>query len=214
MTDPLSSLRRNYAVGRLDEKDVDPSPFRQFDQWLSQIREASIVEANAMVLATVDREGRPSARTVLLKGFDHRGLVFFTHYDSQKGRDIDVQPQVAIVFFWPTLERQVRINGVASKTSAEESDAYFHSRPPGSQVGAAASQQSTIVESRAWLEKRFTELENQVDRGVPVQRPERWGGYRIAPREFEFWQGRPNRLHDRIRYRLVDDSWEIVRLAP
>jgi pyridoxamine 5'-phosphate oxidase len=214
MTDPLSTLRQSYAMGSLDEKDVDPSPFRQFQQWLDRIRETSVVEANAMVLATVDAEGRPSARTVLLKGFDHRGLVFFTHYDSPKGREIDAHPEVAIVFYWPTFERQVRITGIASKTSTAESDAYFDSRPAGSQVGAAASRQSTVVGHRDWLEKRFAELTDQVDRGEPVQRPERWGGYRIMPLEFEFWQGRPNRLHDRIRYRFIDDFWKIDRLAP
>jgi len=214
MSDPLSSLRRDYAQGNLDELDVDPSPFRQFEKWLGQIRETSTGEANAMTLATVDADGCPSARTVLLKGFDHRGLVFFTHYDSQKGREIASHPRVATVFYWPTFERQVRISGIASPTSADESDAYFVSRPAGSQIGAAASRQSTVVESRAWLETRFAELENQVDRGEPIQRPERWGGYRIRPLEFEFWQGRPNRLHDRIRFRLIEDSWEMDRLAP
>lgn len=215
MTDPLSSLRQHYSIGSLDEKDVDPSPFRQFDRWLAQIRETSTVEANAMVLATVNGNGHPSARTVLLKGFDDDGLLFFTNYDSEKGKEIRANPDVAVVFYWPTLERQVRVRGIASEIDAAESEAYFRSRPPGSQIGAAASPQSAVVESREWLEKRFAELEDRIGRGEPVGRPERWGGYRIAPVEFEFWQGRPNRLHDRIRYRfLIDGSWSIDRLAP
>lgn len=214
MSDHLVSLRQNYSLGSLDEKSVDPNPFRQFELWFAQVRETSIVEANAMVLATVDREGCPSARTVLLKGFDERGLVFYTHYDSQKGREIEANPHVATVFYWPVLERQVRISGTANRTSPAESDAYFDARPPGSQIGAAASPQSSVVESREWLEKGFADLEAHVERGERVRRPERWGGYRITPSEFEFWQGRPNRLHDRIRYRLIDDIWEIARLAP
>ncbi|MBA2248115.1 MAG: pyridoxamine 5'-phosphate oxidase [Chloroflexia bacterium] len=215
MSDHLSGSRRDYSMGSLDENDVDPSPVRQFDRWLAQIGEqTNVVEANAMTLATVGDDGHPSARIVLLKGFDDRGLVFFSNYDSQKGSEIDAHPQVSCVFYWPALERQVRVRGVAARIAETESDAYFTSRPPGSQIGAAASPQSSVVENRKSLERRFAELEDQVARGEPVMRPERWGGYRIAPWEFEFWQGRPNRLHDRVRYRLVDGQWEIVRLAP
>lgn len=215
MTDHLSSLRRSYSLGSLDETDVDTSPFRQFEQWLADIREeTNVVEANAMTLATVGNDGHPSARIVLLKGFDDRGLVFFSHYTSQKGIEIEAHPRVATVFYWPALERQVRVRGTAARIDEAESDTYFTSRPPGSQIGTAASPQSIVVVNREWLERRFTELEDQVARGETVRRPEGWGGYRIVPREFEFWQGRPNRLHDRICYRLVDRTWEIARLAP
>jgi len=215
MTDHLASLRRNYTLASLDETDVDPSPFRQFERWLAQIlEETNEIEANAMILATVNADGQPSARTVLLKGFDDRGVVFFSHYGSQKGTEIDAHPQVACVFYWPALERQVKISGVAARVEAAESDAYFATRPIGSQIGAAASPQSTVVENRQWLERRFGELQAQVDRGEPVRRPEGWGGYRIAPHEFEFWQGRRNRLHDRVHYQLIEGTWEIARLAP
>ena len=215
MTDRLSTLRRNYTLASLDETEVDPSPFRQFGLWLAQISEQSDhVEANAMTLATVSDDGHPSARIVLLKGFDERGLVFFTHYDSLKGTEIAAHPEVAAVFYWAALERQVRVRGIAARIAEAESDAYFASRPTGSQIGAAASPQSSVVESREWLEQRFSALEAQAARGEQVRRPPHWGGYRIVPWEFEFWQGRPNRLHDRIRYRLVGSDWEVARLAP
>ncbi len=215
MTDHLSGLRRTYTLASLDETEVDPSPFRQFEQWLAQIREqTNHVEANAMTLATVGGDGHPSARIVLLKGFDERGLVFFSHYDSLKGTEIAAHPEVATVFYWAALERQVRVRGIASRIGEAESDAYFASRPTGSQIGATASPQSAVVENREWLERRFSALEDQAARGEPVPRPEHWGGYRIVPWEFESWQGRPNRLHDRVRYRLVGNSWDIARLAP
>lgn len=214
MTESLASLRRTYSLGSLGDQDVDPNPFRQFARWFAQIRDTSIVEANAMILATASADSIPSARTVLLKGFDDEGLVFYTHYESQKGREIEANPHVAAVFYWPALERQVRISGTVTKTTDAESDAYFVSRPAGSQIAAVASAQSVVVASRESLETRYRELERDVDRGVPVCRPEMWGGYRIGPTEFEFWQGRPNRLHDRIRYQLSDERWGISRLAP
>jgi pyridoxamine 5'-phosphate oxidase len=211
MTGELAEMRRDYTLEHMEEPEVDPNPFVQLDQWITRAREFSVVEANAMVLATVDQHNHPSARTVLLKDLDERGLVFFTNYESRKGRDIASNPSVALVFNWLPLERQVRIEGTVERVSAEESDAYFAIRPRGSQIGAAASPQSEPVPDREWLEKRFARLEANDE---PIARPEHWGGYRVSPRMFEFWQGRPNRLHDRLRYDMTDHGWEIVRLAP
>lgn len=211
MTGSLANMRKNYSQHQLDERTADPNPFVQFQSWLDEAQSTPLLEANAMVVATVDHDGMPSARTVLLKGFDERGLVFYSNYDSRKGRDIAANPAVALVFNWPTLERQVRMTGTAERTSAEESDAYFASRPAGSQVGAAASPQSEPVPNRAWLEARFERFASQ---DSPIERPANWGGYRVTPKMFEFWQGRPNRLHDRLRYDLTLDGWEIIRLAP
>jgi pyridoxamine 5'-phosphate oxidase len=204
MTGELAEMRRDYTLEHMEEPEVDPNPF-------VRAREFSVVEANAMVLATVDQHNHPSARTVLLKDLDERGLVFFTNYESRKGRDIASNPSVALVFNWLPLERQVRIEGTVERVSAEESDAYFAIRPRGSQIGAAASPQSEPVPDREWLEKRFARLEANDE---PIARPEHWGGYRVSPRMFEFWQGRPNRLHDRLRYDMTEHGWEIVRLAP
>lgn len=211
MTDHLADMRRSYALDQLDEASADPNPTALLATWLQRASELSVVEANAMVLATVDQHGHPSARTVLLKGLDAEGLVFFTNYDSRKGRDIRSHPEVALAFTWLPLERQVRIEGLAEPISAEESDAYFATRPRGSQIGAAASPQSEPVPDRAWLEGRFARLEASDE---AIIRPENWGGYRVIPRMFEFWQGRPDRLHDRLRYDLTPDGWDIVRLAP
>ena len=211
MTGNLADMRKSYARHALDEHSADPDPFTQFRTWLDEATKTSLIEANSMIVATVDQHGIPSARTVLLKGFDHRGLVFFSNYDSKKGRDLADNPAVAVVFNWPTLERQVRISGLAERVAAEESDSYFSSRPVGSQIGAAASPQSEPVPDRAWLEERFARMANQEGQ---IRRPHNWGGYRIAPTMFEFWQGRPNRLHDRLRYDQTPHGWEIIRLAP
>jgi pyridoxamine 5'-phosphate oxidase len=212
MSGNLSTMRKNYTRDHLEEEHVDPDPFAQFRAWLDDASHAmSVIEANAMVLATVDDHGLPSARTVLLKGCDERGLVFYTNYESRKGRDIAINPAVALVFAWAPLERQVRIAGTAAKISPEESDAYFVTRPLGSQIGAIASPQSEPVPSRAWLEERFERF-SRAD--GPIARPAHWGGYRVEPVMFEFWQGRPNRLHDRLRYDRTPHGWEIIRLAP
>jgi pyridoxamine 5'-phosphate oxidase len=210
----LARLRTEYQQRSLSEQDVDPDPIRQFQLWLSEAIGAQAHEPNAMTLATCTRDGVPSARTVLLKGIDEAGFVFATNYRSPKGVELEANPRAALVFFWPTLERQVRVEGEVQKTSAEESDAIFHVRPPGSQVGAAASPQSQPVASRQALEEQFEMIRKRYPDGN-VPRPPHWGGYRLRPRRIEFWQGRPNRLHDRIDYQRDGASnWTIRRLAP
>jgi pyridoxamine 5'-phosphate oxidase len=210
----LSDLRREYALAGLKESDLDSNPFRQFDKWFQQALAAGLPEPNAMTLATATLDGKPSARVVLLKGFDEEGFVFFTNYESQKGRELAANPQAALVCYWAELERQVRISGQVSRVSAEESEAYFRSRPLGSQLGAWASQQSEVVGGRKILEDRLERL-TQEYQTKPVPLPPYWGGYRVAPETIEFWQGRPNRLHDRLRYTLQSNSqWLIERLSP
>ncbi len=211
MTGNLANMRKNYMRNSLDETSAAVDPFDQFQTWFNEVRGTDALEANSMILATVDQHGAPSARTVLLKECDHRGLVFYTNHDSRKGRNIGENPAVALVFNWPTLERQVRIEGLASRVTDDESDAYFQSRPLGSQIGAAASPQSEPVPDRAFLEARFERLSNSAE---SIRRPANWGGYRVTPAMFEFWQGRPNRLHDRLRYDRTPHGWEIIRLAP
>ncbi|GAB5099166.1 MULTISPECIES: pyridoxamine 5'-phosphate oxidase [unclassified Caballeronia] len=210
----LADLRKNYSRGSLDAADVAPDPVRQFDTWFAQALDAKLPEPNAMTLATVDENGRPSARIVLIKGFDERGFVFFTNYDSRKGREIAANPAASLLFHWIELERQVRVEGVIVKTSAEESDAYFQSRPLGSRIGAWASEQSQPLESREALEAREREMIEKFGDAPP--RPPHWGGYRLVPDTIEFWQGRPSRLHDRIVYERerADGPWDIKRLAP
>lgn len=212
MTGQLRDMRRDYTLEALDLDQALADPIEMLGQWIVQASELSIIEANAMVLATIDQHGHPSARTVLLKGLAEGGLVFYTNYDSRKGRDLAANPQAAAVFTWLPLERQVRIEGAVERVSTEESDAYFAIRPRGAQIGAAASPQSEPVPNRAWLEARFAALEASDE---PITRPANWGGYRLVPRMIEFWQGRPNRLHDRLRYdRTLDGDWDIIRLAP
>ncbi len=207
-------MRRNYAARSLDDGDLDPSPFRQFDLWMREAVETQVLEPNAMALATVDPAGQPTVRTVLLKGFDERGLVFFTNYQSAKARDLASNARVGCLFQWLPLERQVCVTGRADKISTAESLKYFLSRPRDSQIGAWASRQSDIITTRTLLEQKFAEMRAKFAGGqVPL--PGHWGGYRVTPVSFEFWQGRPNRLHDRFRYaRQADGSWKIERLMP
>jgi pyridoxamine 5'-phosphate oxidase len=209
----LAELRKNYSLGSLDEADVDRDPIRQFDTWFAQALDARLPEPNTMTLATVDSRGRPSARIVLVKGVDERGFTFFTNYDSRKGRELAENPHAALLFYWIELERQVRIEGVVAKTGSDESDAYFASRPAGSRIGAWASEQSQVIESRAVLEAREREFSERF--GAEPPRPPNWGGYRLVPDAIEFWQGRPSRLHDRLRYtRTANGDWQIARLSP
>jgi pyridoxamine 5'-phosphate oxidase len=209
----LDDLRREYSDIGLREQDCDPDPIRQFDHWLQAAISAGLPEPNAMTLATCTPDGRPSARIVLLKGLDERGFVFFTNYLSRKGHELHDNPRAALVFYWAALERQVRAEGIVEKVTAEESDAYHRTRPRGSQFGAWCSFQSEVVAGREVLEERLRELEATFGAGE-VPRPPHWGGYRLRPVSIEFWQGRPNRLHDRIRYRLVDGKWIMERLSP
>jgi pyridoxamine 5'-phosphate oxidase len=210
----IADIRKDYRLQSLLEKDITDNPVDQFTKWWKDAEHAQIEEFNAMTLATASADGVPSARIVLLKGFDKKGFVFFTNYNSYKGRQIEENPRACLVFFWKELERQVRITGIIEKTSNEENDAYFNSRPFGSRVGAAASPQSEIIESRDWLDEREKNLRAQFAE-KEIERPSHWGGYRIKPVTFEFWQGRPNRLHDRIEYTLQEDAdWKVERLAP
>jgi len=208
----LAHLRSEYALKTLDEREVDRDPMKQFGVWMVEAIHAKIPEPTAMTLATVDGEGRPSARIVLLKGVDPRGFVFFTNYGSRKGRDLAGNPNAAMTFLWKALERQVRIEGRTEKVTAEESAAYFATRPLGSRIGAWASPQSDVIESRIWLENRWAELGRQHGTDPPL--PPQWGGYRLLPKYLEFWQGRQSRLHDRVAYTRSNDRWTTARLAP
>lgn len=209
----IADLRTEYTLASLTETDVAADPIEQFSKWFDQAVQAKVAEPNAMTLATVDAEGRPSSRIVLLKGFDHRGFTWFTSYDSRKGRDLSVNPYAALLFFWGDLQRQVHIEGRVERVSAAESDEYFDIRPLMSRIGAIASDQSKPVANREALEAQFTAAEAQY--GEHPVRPERWGGYRLMPDRLEFWQGRRSRLHDRIAYSLdAEGVWRIGRLQP
>lgn len=212
-TPSLAAMRENYTAGQLLEQQVAESPFVQFEHWFAEAKTAGLYEPNAMTVVSVNAEGQPSARMVLLKGFSEDGLVFYTHYHSQKAREMLATGKVAVVFFWGPLERQVRIEGDVRKASAAVSDAYFASRPRGSQLGAHVSPQSEVIPNRAYLEARQAALTAQFE-GLEIPRPEDWGGLVIVPRMFEFWQGRPSRLHDRIRYERTAENWRYHRLAP
>lgn len=233
----LADLRREYNLAGLRRKDLDPDPFQQFRRWFAQaqgvrasgrlrqlligwykklilVAGAEPMDMNAMTLATADEQGRPSARIVLLKGLDERGFIFYTNYESRKGRELEKNPNAALVFYWPGQERQVCVAGYVSKVSLQETDAYFDSRPRGSRIGAWASKQSSVVADRVELERRWADCEKSfVDKEVPA--PPFWGGFLLTPVRFEFWQGRPNRMHDRFQYsRLADNAWQIDRLSP
>ena len=208
----IADLHQEYMRESLDEQDVAHDPFVQFDRWFKEAIAAKMPMLNAMTLATVSASGQPAARIVLLKGVDTRGFVFFTNYSSRKGTEIAANPAAALLFHWTELEREVRIDGSVEKVTAQESDEYFASRPLGSQHAAIASPQSEVVPNRAVLEARFATAEKT--QGDAPTRPAHWGGYRVLPSAIEFWQGRPNRLHDRVLYSRVDGGWKITRLAP
>jgi pyridoxamine 5'-phosphate oxidase len=209
-----AGFRHEYIGEGLRRADLDPDPIRQFDAWFTAAAKAGIHDANAMALATCGRDGKPSARVVLLKDFDESGFVFFTNYASDKGRQLEKNPLAAVVFYWMEVERQIRIEGKVEKTSREESERYFHSRPAGAQLGAWASHQSEVIDGRRVLDARLAEMNQRFSSGeIPL--PPHWGGYRLRPERIEFWQGRPDRLHDRFRYsRQRNGSWKIDRLAP
>jgi pyridoxamine 5'-phosphate oxidase len=214
MPPDLTGLRNEYGAHGLRRADLHSDPLQQFAAWFAAAMAADIRDVNAMSLATATPDGKPSVRIVLLKGFDERGFAFFTNYDSEKGRQLEVNPQAALLFYWVQLERQIRISGTVEKTSREDSAAYFHSRPIGSRLGAWASKQSEVIDARQILDTRLTEMTERFEEGdIPL--PPHWGGYRVKPDKIEFWQGRPNRLHDRFRYsRRPDGTWLIDRLAP
>jgi pyridoxamine 5'-phosphate oxidase len=209
-----AEIRKEYMQHSLDVHHASSDPFHQFGLWWQEAIDASIVEVNAMTLATASADGVPSARIVLLKGYDASGFVFYSNYKSQKGRDLEENPRACLVFFWKELERQVRITGIVRKVTAEESDAYFFSRPENSRIGAVVSPQSEVIPDRQWLEKKEEEM-RRLHSESPVQRPAHWGGYRVMPVTIEFWQGRPSRLHDRLQYQIQENGrWKLERLAP
>ena len=213
MKKDIADIRHDYQLKSLLEADVSPNPYNQFTAWWNQAIESRIDEVNAMTLATASATGVPSARIVLLKSVDEEGFVFFTNYNSKKGNDLEENPKASLVFFWKELERQVRISGKVQKINADESDAYFNSRPEGSRIGAWASPQSSVIASRAIIEENITKYTQQFADGNIV-RPPHWGGYIVIPSVIEFWQGRSNRLHDRIQYSLKEGKWLIETLAP
>lgn len=214
MRDNFTDQRKSYVKGELSIEKVDPNPLQQFRTWFYQVQDdGGVDEANAMTLTTVGENDNPRGRVVLLKKYDENGFYFYTNYDSQKGRAISHNPEVCLSFFWPNLERQVIIEGVATKTSESDSTNYFHSRPKGSQLGAIVSAQSQEIADRKTLENRLNALELEYE-NKEVPKPENWGGYLVAPKRIEFWQGRSNRLHDRILYTLKDLDWIITRLQP
>lgn len=213
MTDKeIKAIRREYTKSSLTVKNVNKNPFKQFEKWFDEVLKSGFLEPNAMTVATASKEGKPTARILLLKGFDESGFMFYTNYKSRKGRDLEENPYASLLFFWDKLERQVRIEGKVQKLTKEESEAYFITRPYKSRVGAWASPQSSVIEDRNVIVKDFLKYMLKFKTHVPL--PPVWGGYRLIPDLFEYWQGRPNRLHDRIRYRKIKSEWKIERLAP
>ena len=214
MEEKIADIRKDYTRETLTESEVDAHPVKQFEKWWKHALDSGITEVNAMTLATASADGMPSARIMLLKGFSEKGFLFFTNYNSFKGQQLSENPRACLVFFWKELERQVRVTGIIRRTDGPESDTYFHSRPRASQIGALASPQSQVVESREWLDHRFEEFSKELENKT-VDRPSHWGGFIVKPIIVEFWQGRPGRLHDRLQYSLSNDgSWKIERLAP
>jgi len=210
---PIEQLRRDYRLRSLDESDVNPDPSVEFGLWFSQAISARLHEPNAMAVASVSADGHPSVRTVLLRAHDHQGLVFYTNFDSRKGLEMLNHPWAALHFWWGPLERQVRIEGRVEQVDSQTSDHYFSTRPRGSQIGAWVSNQSEAIEGRHVLEERVIDLTNRFE-GQEVPRPPNWGGFRVVPNLYEFWQGRPDRLHDRLQYQRIGNTWSIQRLAP
>ncbi len=210
----ITEIRKEYSKAELDLSTVDKDPLQQFHKWFDEALQSKVIEPNAMHLATINNDGRPSGRMVLLKGLEDGKFQFYTNYQSQKGKELDSNPSCALTFFWPELERQVRIEGIASRVTAKQSDDYFQSRPRGSQLGAWSSPQSTIIKDRNILEERMKQMEKKFEGIDPLPRPHQWGGYEVDAFLIEFWQGRANRLHDRIQFVKIDNSWSIHRLAP
>ena len=210
----ITDLRTEYLKSSLDVNTVHADPFNQFEKWFNEALKAEVIEPNAMHLSTVNEVGKPSSRIVLLKGIDQKKFIFYTNYQSKKGKELEINPACAITFFWPDLERQVRIEGVASRVDQQISETYFQSRPRASQIGAWSSPQSSPIQNRSILEERFKEIEKRFENQPILPKPHQWGGFGVEPFLFEFWQGRASRLHDRIEYILVDGKWKISRLAP
>lgn len=214
MASDIAALRKEYTLNALTENDVEATPIGQFTRWWNQALESNIDEVNAMTLSTLNEQLIPESRIVLLKGYSPKGFVFFTNYQSDKGTQLQHNGNCSLLFFWKELERQVRIRGKAEKISETDSDAYFNSRPEGSKIGAWASPQSKVVESQQWLHQNFEKIKSSYT-NTPIPRPPHWGGFIVIPECVEFWQGRPSRMHDRIRYSLLqNDAWKIERLAP
>ncbi len=210
----LASIRKDYSKASLDAKTVAKDPLTQFTEWFQEAVKAEVPEVNAMNLATVNETGRPASRIVLLKGVEEKKFVFYTNYQSRKGKELDKNPACALTFFWPELERQVRVEGIATRIDEKRSEEYFQSRPRGSQIGAWASPQSSLISDRSLLEERVKQIEAKHKSEGPLPKPNQWGGYEVDPLMIEFWQGRPSRLHDRILYTKDDGVWKINRLAP